>query len=106
MKVYYDSDADINVLKGQTVGIIGYGNQGRAQALNMRDSGVTVIVGSISDRSFKRSQEDGFPTMPIAEAVNQADIIFLLVPDEVQRNVFEGAIKPHLRAGQTEQQFQ
>ncbi len=101
MKVYYDSDADINALEGQTVGIIGYGNQGRAQALNMRDSGVNVIIGSISDRSFERAQEDGFPTMPIAEAVNQADIIFLLVPDEVQRNVFENVINPHLRAGQT-----
>jgi len=101
MKVYYDHDASLDVLKGQTAGIIGYGNQGRAQALNMRESGVEVIVGSISDRSFDRAKEDGFEAMPIAEAVERADLVFLLVPDEVQQTLFEEEIAPHLRGGQT-----
>jgi len=101
MKVYYDSDADLSILDGQTVGIIGYGNQGRAQALNMRDSGVKAIVGSISDGSFERAQKDGFLTMSIADAVDRADILFLLVPDEVQKTVYDEIIASRLRAGQT-----
>ncbi|MCJ7736981.1 MAG: ketol-acid reductoisomerase [Anaerolineae bacterium] len=100
MKVYYDSDADLKALDGQTVGIIGYGNQGRAQALNLRDSAVNVIVGSISDRSFEHAEEDGFSTMPIADAVDRADILFLLIPDEVQKTVYDEVIGPRLRAGQ------
>ncbi|NLE44095.1 MAG: ketol-acid reductoisomerase [Chloroflexi bacterium] len=101
MQVYYDSDADLGVLQNRKVAIIGYGNQGRAQAMNLRDNGVDVIVGSIRDTSFARSEADGFATFTIEEAVQTADILFLLVPDEVQRSVYEGKILPKLRPGHT-----
>jgi ketol-acid reductoisomerase len=99
--IYYDSDADLSVLNGRKVAIIGYGNQGRAQGLNMRDSGVEIIVGNVQDDSFDRAMADGFPTMSITEAVQASDILCLLLPDEVQRTVYEQEIAPFLRAGQT-----
>lgn len=98
--VYHDEDANLSVLDGETVAVIGYGNQGRAQALNMRDSGLEVIVGNIRDRSFAQAQEDGFPTHPIAEAAERGTILFILLPDEVQPKVFESEIRPHLRPGE------
>jgi ketol-acid reductoisomerase len=101
MEVYYDKDADLSVLHGRKVAILGYGNQGRAQALNMRDSGVEVIVGNISDASFERARADGFPTMSVGEAAAAGDILCLLVPDEVQRSIYDQDIAPHLRPGQT-----
>jgi len=100
VKVYYDSDVEQDILTGRKVAIIGYGNQGRAQGLNMRDSGVQVIVGSIRDTSYERAVQDGFAAMPIPEAVAQADVICLLVPDEVQQEIYGRDIAPHLRAGQ------
>jgi len=101
MKVYKDSDADLPFLAGKQVAIVGYGNQGRAQALNMRDSGLEVIVGSVADSSYKQAQADGFPAMSIAEAARRADVIFLLLPDEVQQQVYQQEIAPYLRPGQT-----
>jgi ketol-acid reductoisomerase len=101
MQIYYDTDADLGVLKGRTVAIIGYGNQGRAQGLNMRDSGVEVVVGNVQDESFKQAVADGFSTMPIAEAAQAGDVLCLFVPDEVQQMVYRQDIAPHLRAGQT-----
>ena len=97
VKVYHDGDADLSVLNGETIAVIGYGNQGRAQALNMRESGLEVIVGNIRDRSFARAQEDGFPAYPIAEAAERGTILFILLPDEVQPKVFESEIRPGLR---------
>lgn len=99
VKIYHDVDADISVLKGKTVAIIGYGNQGGAQAQNMRDSGVKVIVGSIKDASYEKAKEDGFEVYPIAEAAKKADIIHILLPDEVQSKVYETDIKPNLKKG-------
>jgi ketol-acid reductoisomerase len=101
MQIYYDADADLGVLGNKTVVIIGYGNQGRAQGLNMRDSGVEVIVGNVQDESFKQAVADGFPAMPIAEAARAGDVLCLFVPDEVQQMVYRRDIAPHLRAGQT-----
>jgi len=98
-RVYYDADADASVLDGRTVGIIGYGNQGRAQALNLRDSGVQVIVGGVPDETLAHAKEDGFSTMTVAEAAAAADIICLLIPDEVQQEVYRREILPHLAAG-------
>jgi ketol-acid reductoisomerase len=99
-KIYYDSDADIDVLKGKVIAIIGYGNQGRAQALNMRDSGVEkIIVGSIKDDSSHIAHEDGFEVMSIGKACKKADIIFMLIPDEVAPKVYEEEIAPTLKAG-------
>jgi len=98
-KIYYDRDADLSVLKGKTVAIVGYGNQGRAQGLNLRDSGVSVIVGGIADATLERAEADGFETMSVAEAADAGDIICLLIPDEVQQKVYREEILPYLRPG-------
>ncbi len=99
VKVYYDDDADLSVLEGLKIAIIGYGNQGSAQAQNMKDSGLDVIIGSVSDASFDKAKEDGFETLPIAEAAEKADIIHILIPDEVQAQVYENEIKNGLKEG-------
>jgi ketol-acid reductoisomerase len=98
-RIYRDAEADISVLKGKPIAIIGYGNQGRAQALNLRDSGLEVIVGGIPDESLRQAKEDGFETMEIAEAAARGEAICLLVPDEVQKKLFQESILPNLRAG-------
>ena len=100
-KWYFDNDGDLSLLEGKTVGIFGYGNQGRSQALNMRDNGVNVIVGSRSDTSAEKSREDGFETLPLADAAKQADFLFILVPDEIMPQVFAEHIEPGLQAGNT-----
>lgn len=98
--VYYDEDADLSPLEGRTVAIVGYGNQGRAQALNMRESGVDdVIVGNREDASWEQAEADGFPVYTTAEAAERADVLFFLVPDEIQPRVYEEAIAPNLSAG-------
>lgn len=99
VKIYYEDDADLSVLEGKTVAIIGYGNQGSAQALNMRDSGINVIVGSRKDPSGELAAKDGFKVLPIAEAAKKADIIHILIPDEHQKSVYETDIKPGLKEG-------
>jgi ketol-acid reductoisomerase len=98
-KVYYDKDADLSVLKGKTIAVIGYGNQGAAQAKNMRDSGVNVIIGSIKDKSWDKAKKDGFKVMSIEDAAKKADVIHILLPDEVQAQVYTEKIKPNLKAG-------
>ena len=72
MKILHDQDADVAMLSGKTVAVIGYGNQGAAQALCMRDSGVKVIIGSIKDASYDKAIQDGFEVLPIAEAAARA----------------------------------
>jgi ketol-acid reductoisomerase len=99
MRVYHDQDADLGLLKGRTIAVIGYGNQGRAQALNLRDSGQDVLVGNRDDEYGEQAREDGFAVLPIAEAVAQADIVVLLIPDEVAPEVFETEIAIHLDEG-------
>ena len=99
LRVYYDSDADLGLLEGRTVAIIGYGNQGRAQALNIRDSGVKVVIGGVPDATLEQAQQDGFNTMSVGEATRVGDIICLLIPDEVQQQVYRDDIVPHLRPG-------
>lgn len=98
-RVYYDEDADLSVLDGRTVAVIGYGNQGRSQALNLRDSGVGVVVGNRSDDYRERAREDGFDAYPIDEAAAEGDIVFLLIPDEVAPEVYEERIEPNLVPG-------
>ncbi|MDD5111559.1 MAG: ketol-acid reductoisomerase [Candidatus Altiarchaeota archaeon] len=100
-KVYYDKDADLNVLSGKVIAIIGYGNQGSAQAQNMRDSGLNVIIGSIEDSSANNARKDGFEVLSIADAAKKADIIHILLPDEVQPTVYKSEIKKGLKAGKT-----
>ena len=76
-KIYYENDGDLSYVKDKTIAIIGYGNQGRSQALNMRDSGIqNIIVGSVHDDSWTTANDDGFPVYSIAEASKRADIIF------------------------------
>ncbi len=98
--IYYDSDARLEILKDKTMGIIGYGNQGRAQALNMRDSGLgNIIVGGIKDQYLELAAQEGFETASVEEASERADIIFLLIPDEVAPAVYQKSIHPRVRKG-------
>jgi ketol-acid reductoisomerase len=97
--VYHDSDADLAVLEGQKIAVIGYGNQGRAQAMNMRDSGLDVVIGTIADASRRKAKDDGFAVFDIANAVRLADVAFFLIPDEVMPEVFEREVAPNLKAG-------
>ena len=94
-----DGAAELRPLAGQRLAVLGYGNQGRSQALNLRDSGLAVVVGNIADASLDRARADGFEALPIAEACARADAILLLVPDEVMPEVFAGEVAPQLRPG-------
>jgi len=98
-RIYYDSDADVSVLEDRTVAVIGYGNQGRAQSLNLRDSGAEVVVGGVRDATLAQAEADGFSTMSVAEAAAAGDIICLLIPDEVQQQVYREDVLPGLRPG-------
>lgn len=96
-KIYRDKDADLTVVKDKIVAFIGYGNQGRSQALNMRDSGLKVIVGNIKDRYRDQARQDGFEVLEIAEAAKRANVICLLVPDEIAPAIFKEKIEPNLK---------
>ncbi len=100
MRAFYDADAPLDILQKKTIGIIGYGNQGRAQALNLRDSGLRVVVGGLRDETARQAETDGFQVLSIAEATDRADVLALLIPDEVQRQVYDETISKHLRPGQ------
>jgi len=100
-KVYYDHDADLGFLKDKTIGAIGYGNQGRAQALNLRDSGLQVIIGVRADETHQQATSDGFKVFPIPEASTHAQVLLLLIPDEVMPEVFENEVLPGLSHGDT-----
>lgn len=98
--IYYDSDANSEILKHKTMAIIGYGNQGRAQALNMRDSGLgNIIIGGRKDEYLELAAGEGFQTASVEEASERADILFLLIPDEVAPGVYEKSIRPRLKKG-------
>ena len=99
MKMYTANDGDLAHLQGKSVSVIGYGNQGRPWAKNLRDSGVEVVVGSVRDDSFTQAIADGFDTRDIASAVRAADYHLLLVPDEIMPDLFETEVRPHLGAG-------
>lgn len=98
-KIYYDKDADLKHLKYLTVGIIGYGIQGRAQALNIRDSGVRVIVANRRDAYAGQAKRDGFKIYKFDELAKKADVILFLIPDQAQRRVYEKYIKRFIRRG-------
>ena len=99
-KIYYDQDADLGVLKGKKIAILGYGSQGHAQALNLRDSGLEVIVAQRpGSRNYELAREHGFEPVGVEEAVREADYVQILLPDTVQPSVYEASIKPHLREG-------
>ena len=95
--IFTEEDGNLKNLEGLTIGIIGYGNQGKAQALNLRDSGLKVIIGNRGDEYTKRAKRDGFEVYSIDEATKIADIVFLLIPDEIMREIYENQIQPNLR---------
>ncbi len=99
-KMYYDKDANLDLLKGKKIAIIGFGSQGHAHALNLHDSGCDVIVGLYKgSRSWSRAEEAGLPVMTPAEATAASDIVMILVQDNVQKELYEKEIGPNLRAG-------
>jgi len=97
--IYHDDDADPGALAGETVALVGYGNQGRSQALNLRDSGVPVLIGNIRDAAHEAAERDGFTVKPIAEACREASVVMLLIPDEVMPEVHAEHVAPNLSAG-------
>jgi len=102
VKVYFDKDANIEILKNKTIAVIGYGSQGHAQAQNIRDSGLNVIVGlRPGGESWRRAKQDGFEVYPIQEAAKRGDVIFMLIPDMSQPAVYKEFIEPHLSEGKS-----
>jgi ketol-acid reductoisomerase len=100
MKVYYDQDADLSIIRGIRVAIIGYGSQGHAHANNLQDSGVDVVVGLRSaSSSWDKAKNAGLEVAGVPEAVRSADLVMILVPDELQAKVFEADIEPNLKKG-------
>ncbi len=97
--IYHDDDADLAELTGQTVAVVGYGNQGRSQALNLRDSGLEVIIGNRGDEAAEQARQDGFEVFPLTEACRRADLLLLLIPDEVAPRVYREELAPGLEAG-------
>ena len=98
--LYYDDSCDLSVLKEDTIAVIGYGSQGHAQAQNMKDSGLNVIIGLRSDsKSKEQAEKDGFEVLDPAEAAKKATIIQILAPDTIQAKIYEASIKPNLADG-------
>jgi len=99
-RMYYDEDANLDLLKGKTVAIIGYGSQGHAHALNLKDSGVNVIVGLYpGSKSTAKAEAAGLTVKNVADASKAADFIMILLPDEVQKTIYKNEIEPNLEAG-------
>jgi ketol-acid reductoisomerase len=99
-KIYYDQDADLSLLRGKKVAVIGYGSQGHAHALNLKDSGQDVLVGLYKgSRSWARAEKDGLRVATVAEAAQAADIVMVLLPDQVHRSTFEESIRGALTRG-------
>lgn len=98
-KLFYDQDADLNVLKGKTIAVIGYGSQGHAQAQNLRDSGLNVVIGLRQGRSWETAKNDGFEVLTVAEAAKKADVVQILMPDETQAKVYYEEIAPNMKKG-------
>ncbi|GAB2698310.1 ketol-acid reductoisomerase [Paenibacillus thermoaerophilus] len=97
--LYYEKDADLSALRGKTIAVIGYGSQGHAQAQNLRDSGLKVIIGLRQGKSFEQAKNDGFEVYSVAEAAAKADVIQILMPDETQARVYNEEIAPNMKKG-------
>ncbi|HEY9477900.1 MAG TPA: ketol-acid reductoisomerase [Microbacteriaceae bacterium] len=99
-EIFYDNDADLSVIQGKKVAVVGYGSQGHAHALNLRDSGVEVVVGLKPDSKSKaKAEEAGFRVLPTGEAAAWADVIVILAPDQVQRHLYAEDVQPNLSEG-------
>src|SRR3989454_4782050 len=97
LKIYYDKDADLKVLKGKTIAIIGFGSQGHAHALNLKDSGMDVLVGLREGASWQKAERAGLKVMPVADAVKRADVVMILAPDEMQAGIYRAEIGPNMK---------
>ncbi|HEX2439381.1 MAG TPA: ketol-acid reductoisomerase [Methylomirabilota bacterium] len=99
-KIYYDQDADLGLLKGKKIAIMGYGSQGHAHALNLRDSGQDVVIGLYKgSKSWAAAEKDGLKVAPVADAAKLGDVVMILLPDQTQRQVFEESIRGGLGKG-------
>jgi ketol-acid reductoisomerase len=99
-RMYYDEDANLDLLAGKTIAIIGYGSQGHAHALNLKDSGLNVIVGLYpGSKSVAKAEAAGLTVKNVADAANAADFIMILLPDEVQKTIYKNEIEPNLQEG-------
>ena len=98
-RIFHDADAPLEPLRDKRIAVVGYGNQGRSWALNLRDSGLDVVVGTVADSSQKTAAADGFAAHPIAEAVAEAEVVCLLIPDEVMGQAVAEHVRPSLRPG-------
>ena len=101
MKIYKDDDASLDYLKGKIVSVLGYGNQGQAQALNLRDSGIEVLIGNRSDLYLEKAIEDGFDPLTISEASKAGDYLLILTTDESQPIIWDQQIAPYIERGNT-----
>ena len=99
MKIYYDKDADAQSIRSKTVAVIGYGSQGHAHSLNLKESGVNVVVGLREGASWRKAEASGLKVMPVADAVKGADVIMILAPDEAQPAIYRQEIATHLKPG-------
>jgi ketol-acid reductoisomerase len=101
MRVYYDRDADLNLIKGKKVAIVGYGSQGHAHALNLRDSGVKDIVIALREGSAtaKKAEHEGFKVLSVAEAAKWADVVMMLTPDELQGDIYRESLEGNMKQG-------
>lgn len=101
-EMFYDDDADLSIIQGKQVAVVGYGSQGHAHALNLRDSGVDVRIGlAEGSKSKAKAEADGLRVLSVADAVEEADVVMILTPDQVQRTVYAESIEPNLVAGDT-----
>ena len=101
-RIFYEKDCDLSKLDGKTVAIIGYGSQGHAHALNLKDSGVNVVVGLYEgSKSKDKAESQGLKVLSVEEATKAADIIMILIPDEKQAKLYKESIEPNLTAGKT-----
>ena len=101
-KMYYENDADMSLLDGKTVGIIGYGSQGHAHALNLNESGVDVVVGLYEgSRSKEKAEAEGLRVELVADAARDSDIVMMLIPDHTMAGVYRESVEPHLSSGKT-----
>src|SRR5687768_1126463 len=101
-KVYTDNDADLSVLQGKTLAVLGFGSQGHAHALNLKESGLNAIIGLYEgSKSAPVAKEHGFEVVPTSEAVRRADVIFVALPDTKQEAVYRSDIAPQLVKGKT-----
>src|SRR4030042_803401 len=98
--MYYDKDADLGLLKGKTIAIVGYGSQGHAHSQNLRDSGCSVIIAELKGSpGWQKAKDAGFDVISAAEAAKKADIIVMLAPDTLQKGIYDSAIEKGLSAG-------